>query len=363
MSGEKEISPQERKRQDNIKTMRRIFKRMLFLIVAVLIVLIVLFVLLVGFLVQYSGVLKETFVKPQTGLIIVCSIVSLLLISQVVAVLWMNRITRPAEHMIKAVEKVAEGDFDIRIDTKGFKNEMLEMGQNLNKMIEELGSIELMRSDFVSNVSHEFRAPLSSIQGYVTLLSSPQSTEEQKKEYFQLLQDSARQLSSLVDNVLKLSRLQSRNIISQPVEFTLDEQLRRAVLMFEMQWGEKELELELDMPETEYYGSEELLAQVWINLIGNAVKFTPQGGRIGVKIDNSDSKFVKVIISDTGEGMTEEVRKHIFEKFYQGDRSHKSMGNGLGLALVKTICSLTGSDISVESEPGKGSTFTVCLPV
>ena len=352
---------EKKTKKRDYKTMRRIFRRMFLLVVCVLVVLIVLFLLLVGFLVEDS-VLENDIIEPQTSLIIVSVIVSLLLISQVVAVLWMNRITRPAEEIIKAVDKVAQGDFSTRIDTAGFRNEMLEMGNNLNKMIEELGSIEVMRSDFVSNVSHEFRAPLSSIQGYVTLLSSPKSTDEQKQEYFDLLQDSTRQLSSLVDSVLKLSRLQSQNIIAQPAEYRLDEQLRRAVLMFEMQWSEKELELELDMPECSYFGCEELLNQVWVNLIGNAVKFTPKGGKIGIKLDDSGEDYIKVTVYDSGEGMSEEVRRHVFEKFYQGDSSRKSMGNGLGLALVKTICQLTDSEIEVRSEKGRGSAFTVSLP-
>ena len=344
----------------NIKLMRWVFTRMFALIFIALVVMIFLFVLIIHIAVV-DDPLTRGVVEPHTWLIVAAAVLSLLIISQFVALLWINRITRPAEEISKAVEKVARGEFDVKIDCSGFKHEMLELGNNLNKMIEELNSIELMRSDFVSNVSHEFRAPLSTIQGYVTLLSSPQTTEEKKSEYFGLLRDSTRQLSSLVDNVLKLSRLESQNILPQKSLFSLDEQLRRGVLMFEREWSEKELELELELPECQYLGNAEMLSQVWTNLIGNAVKFSPQGGRIGVKLDDSRPEYISVSIWDTGEGMSPEVQKHIFEKFYQADTSRKSEGNGLGLALVKSICQLTDSEISVESRQGQGSCFTVRL--
>lgn len=333
---------------------------MFILILAALVVMVLLFMLIILIVVEDNPLTRDI-VEPHSWLIAAAAVLSLLIISQFVALLWVKRITRPAEEISKAVEKVAKGEFDVKIDCSGFKYEMLELGNNLNKMIEELNSIELMRSDFVSNVSHEFRAPLSAIQGYVTLLSSPKTTEEKKSEYFQLLRDSTRQLSSLVDNVLKLSRLQSQNILPQKSLFSLDEQLRRAVLMFEQDWSEKELELDLELPECMYLGNADMLSQVWVNLIGNAVKFSHRGGRIGVKIDDSCPEFISVSISDTGTGMSEEVQKHIFEKFYQADSSRKSQGNGLGLALVNSICRLTDSEIFVESREGQGSCFTVRL--
>lgn len=349
------------KKQD-YQQMRRVFRR-IFMMMLILTLIVMGLVYAIIFTVMTRGHFPSTgIIGSKNGLIAIAVLLAVLFITQIVTVLWTKRITYPAEQISRVIAKVAEGDFDERVDTSDFKNEMLQVGNNVNTMIQELNSIEVMRSDFVSNVSHEFRAPLSSIQGYVTLLSNPQITDEQKNEYFEYLKESTRQLSSLVDNVLKLSRLQSQNIISQPVKFSLDEQLRRAVLMFEGQWSEKNLELDLDLPECEYFGSSELLSQVWINLIGNAVKFTPQDGKISVKIDLSGPESIDVIVEDSGEGMSEETRKHIFEKFYQGDSSRKSEGNGLGLALVKTICTLTGSEIQVESELGKGSRFTVALP-
>ena len=343
------------------RRMRTLFRRIFGLLIGALTIMGIAYACIMAIL--EGGSIKETgIVEPRTGLIVIAVLLSLLLITQIITALWMKRITRPAEHISSVVSKVAQGEFQERVDTTGFKEEMLFLGEDINTMIEELNSIEVMRSDFVSNVSHEFRAPLSAISGYVTLLSDPKITEEQQNQYFDYLKEATRELSSLVDNVLKLSRLQSQNIISQPQNFYLDEQLRRAVLMFERQWSEKNLELELELPECEYFGSEELLSQVWVNLIGNAVKFTPQDGKISVSIDDTQEDIISVKVEDSGEGMTEETKRHIFEKFYQGDSSRKSQGNGLGLALVKTICNLTDAQIQVESEPGKGSCFTVSLP-
>lgn len=343
-----------------LKDFNKIYKRMLALVSAAFVMLLLLLLFLL-FLLFRESVFDVKVISENTVLIVISCVISVLLISQLAAVIWSNRITKPIAKISYAADRVAQGKFNTKIDTSGFMNELKNLGDNINKMTEELDSIEVMRSDFVSNVSHEFRAPLSTIQGYVTLLSNPSLSEEKKEEYFSLLQDSTRQLSGLVDNVLKLSRLESQNIISKPDEYSLDEQLRRAVLMFEQQWSSKNLELDLDLPPCKFYGNEELLNQVWQNLIGNAVKFTPDNGKIGVAISGAGTDTVKVRVSDSGIGMDEETQKHIFEKFYQGDTSHREKGNGLGLALVKTICRLTKSEISVESSPGNGSIFTVTL--
>ncbi len=339
----------------------KVIRRMVFILTAVFALLVLLFLFLL-FMLLRDSMFDISTISESTGLVVTCSVISILIVSQLVAVLWISSVSRPAAAISRAASQVAMGNFDVQIDTSGFKNEMLELGDNLNRMIRELASIEVMRTDFVSNVSHEFRAPLSSIQGCVTLLSNPVITEAQRNEYFELLKECTRQLSSLVDNVLRLSRLETQNIAARPVKFSLDEQLRRALLIYEGDWSEKELELELDMPECEYLGQEELISQIWVNLIGNAVKYTDRGGKIGVKLDDSSPEHISVTVYDTGIGMTEEVKKHIFEKFYQADSSRSSSGNGLGLALVKSICQLTRCEISVESRPGEGSTFTVLLP-
>lgn len=344
-----------------LKSANKLYRRTLILVFAVFGMLVLLF-LFIMFLLARTNLFGSEVISENTGLIVVACIVSLMILTQGITIYWSRRINRPVEIISNAVNQVAQGNFDVQIDSSKFKNEMKGLADDLNKMINELKSIEVMRSDFVSNVSHEFRAPLSSIQGYVTLLSNPALTEEQRKDYFIKLAESTRQLTGLVDNVLKLSRLESQNIVSETKVFSLDEQLRRAVLMFEQQWSKKNIWLELELPECEYNGNEEMLNQMWVNLIGNAIKFTDENGKIGVSLDNSQKDFVTVTVWDNGIGMTEEVKAHIFEKFYQADFSRKAEGNGLGLALVKTIADLTNSTVTVESEQGKGSIFTVKLP-
>ena len=344
-----------------LKSFNKLYRRTL-AIVFVMFALTVLLFLFIIFLLTRTSLFDREIISENTGLIVVASIVSLIILAQGITIFMSRRFFKPIRIVSDAINRVAQGDFSVQIDSSKFKNEMKNLANDLNKMITELNSIEVMRSDFVSNVSHEFRAPLSSIQGYVTLLSNPTLDTEQRNEYFTKLSESVRQLSGLVDNVLKLSRLESQNIVSETKLFSLDEQLRQAVLMFEQQWSQKKIWLDLNLPECEYNGNEELLNQIWVNLIGNAIKFTDENGEIGISIDNAQKDFVIVTIADNGVGMSDDVKTHIFEKFYQGDTSRKAEGNGLGLALVKTVSDLTNSTITVESELGKGSKFIVRLP-
>lgn len=335
-------------------------KKVTFWTFSVFFVLVLVFIFVL-FVMTSKSLLGIKLISENTSLIIIISVISLLIVSQGVALLMIKRIYNPLEDITRVINEVAKGNFDVSLESSKYKTEMRILADNINLMISDLRSMEVMRSDFVANVSHEFRAPLSSIQGYVTLMSDPEISKEQWTEYFELLKASTRQLSGLVDNVLKLSRLESQNIVQKDVDFSLDEQLRRAVLMFEEQWSEKELVLDLDLPEVEYHGNEDMTGQIWINLIGNAVKFNKQGGTLGVKLSEDDDA-ITVDVYDSGEGMTDEVKNHIFEKFYQGDTSRKADGNGLGLALVNTVSKLLGYSITVESEVGKGSKFTVKLP-
>lgn len=344
-----------------LKSFNKLYRRTL-AIVFVMFALTVLLFLFIIFLLTRTSLFDREVISENTGLIVVASIVSLIILAQGITIFMSRRFFKPIRIVSDTINRVAQGDFSVQIDSSKFKNEMKNLANDLNKMITELNSIEVMRSDFVSNVSHEFRAPLSSIQGYVTLLSNPTLDTEQRNEYFTKLSESVRQLSGLVDNVLKLSRLESQNIVSETKLFSLDERLRQAVLMFEQQWSQKKIWLDLNLPECEYNGNEELLNQIWVNLIGNAIKFTDENGEIGISIDNTQKDFVIVTIADNGVGMSDDVKTHIFEKFYQGDTSRKAEGNGLGLALVKTVSDLTNSTITVESELGKGSKFIVRLP-
>lgn len=229
-------------------------------------------------------------------------------------------------------------------------------------MVEELGTVETLREDFIAGVSHELKTPLTAIEGYAVLLGEPDITAAEQRQYTQEILDSSRRLSRMVSSILHLSSLDHCSELPGCREFSLDEQLRQCLLELEPHWTRKHLELDLELPEARCTGSEELCRQIWQNLYSNAIKFTPDGGIITTRI-TTEPGWVTVSISDTGIGMPGEVQKHIFEKFYQGDASHSTNGTGLGLALAKRITDLHGGSISVRSAPGKGSCFSVRLPV
>lgn len=275
---------------------------------------------------------------------------------------------RPIHRLAQAMNQVAEGNFKIRLEEPVMGVGVREMNQNFNKMVKELNSMEMLQSDFIQNVSHEIKTPLAAIEGYASLLSACPPAEEQQ-EYARRILESARQLSSLTGSILKLSKLENQQIISEKSWFSLDEQLRQVVLAMEPLWSKKNLDLELELASVSYLGNEELMIQVWTNLFSNAVKFTPKGGAISVRLEmtgrgtaRETEDGILVEFKDSGIGMSKEVQTHIFDKFYQGDHSRNGDGNGLGLALVKRIIGLCDGRIMVESEPDCGSVFTVWLP-
>ena len=292
-------------------------------------------------------------------------ITSILCISAMVAsflAYYINtRILRPIKTLNEASKTVATGNFNVRITAETDIEELNSTFDNFNHMVTELNSIETLRNDFIANVSHEFKTPLSAIEGYTMLLQDETLSEDERNEYIKKITDNTRRLSSLTGDILLISKLDNQTFNSDRHSFRLDEQLREAILTHEIGWTEKEIELDIDMAEVSYIGEENLLLQVWLNLIGNAVKFTPKGGKINVALLELEDSVV-IRISDNGIGMDKNTAKHIFEKFYQGDTSHKSEGNGLGLALCKKIVEKCNGTITVESELNKGSHFTVKLP-
>lgn len=273
-----------------------------------------------------------------------------------------KRILAPITKFSKATNEIAKGNFEIELDESHWVNELSEMAVHFNRMVRELRSIETLRTDFVVNVSHEFKTPLASIEGYATLLQDHSLTEEERDEYTKVIIDSARQLSTLSGNILKLSKLENQELIPEKQTYRLDEQIRQAILLLEPQWNSKELELNIELMKVLYEGNEELMMQVWLNLLGNAIKFTPDHGEITVSL-TTDTRFISVQISDTGIGMSEDVQKHMFEKFYQGDKARSADGNGLGLPLVRRIVDLCGGEIEVHSKSGLGTTFSIKLPI
>ena len=276
-----------------------------------------------------------------------------------------KRYQKPLEDFAQATKKVASGDFSVYMAPKHTPDKADHLDvifTDFNKMVEELGSIETLKTDFFSNVSHEIKTPLAVIQNNAELLHREEITEEQRMEYTENILHATKRLSSLITNMLKLNKLEKQVIKPQPQEFDLCAQLCDCALQFEDMWDKKEIEFEADMEDRVTICADAgLLELVWTNLLSNAMKFTPSGGTITIK-QTSDEKNIIVSISDTGCGMDEKTAKRIFDKFYQGDTSHATEGNGLGLALVQRILELSDGTISVKSTLGKGTIFIVTLP-
>lgn len=269
---------------------------------------------------------------------------------------------RPIQNMSNAFDELSKGNFSVKIPTDEKVAEIREMAQHFNAMTHDLAHMETLRSDFVANVSHEFKTPIAAIEGYATLLQNPNLTREKHDHYVEIILDNSRRLSNLSSNILSLSKLENQEMIVDNREFRLDEQIRRSILMLEGKWSAKNIEFDMDLPKQMYYGSESLLAQVWSNILDNAIKHSPSDSVIHVNIHVAE-KYLTVSVADHGDGMTEEVQKHIYEKFYQGDNSRKAEGNGLGLTLVKRIVELCNGTVSVQSMPGQGTVFSVTLPL
>ena len=275
---------------------------------------------------------------------------------------WM--VGRPVRKIIKATEQITQGDFSARVPVlhsldagDGFG----EIGDCFNKMAQELSGTETLRTDFIANVSHELKTPLAVIQNYGTMLQQPGLSEEKRLEYAKAVTDASRRLANLITNILKLNKLENQQIFPQAETYDLGEQLCQCLLTFENAWEEKGLDIQTDIQENVLVEADsELLSLVWNNLFSNAVKFTEPGGTLSLTLEVQEDLAV-VRVGDTGCGIPPEVGRHIFEKFYQGDTSHATQGNGLGLALVKRVMDIVGGDISVESQVGVGSVFTVKL--
>lgn len=293
--------------------------------------------------------------------------VACLLICTVVGMVFLailsRGIFRPFKEMIRATEKIAKGDFKVHIEeTMDQSTDFGILQHSFNHMAEELDGIEMFRNDFINNFSHEFKTPIVSIRGFARQLQAGGLTEAEQKEYVDIIVAESDRLTKMATNVLLLSKLENQQIVSHKTEFYLDEQIRHVLVMMEKQWSEKDIELNVDLDEVKYCFNEDMLSQVWVNLLGNAIKFTPYAGTVSCTLRQS-ADAVTVTVSDTGDGMSQEVIRHIFEKFYQGDPSHSGAGNGIGLTIVHRILVLCGGSIQVDSQPGMGSTFTVTLPV
>ena len=293
-------------------------------------------------------------------------ILMLLIISVVVGTVVSFMISRfplkPLRRVIDAINRLAAGDFSARLRLPG-PSSFTELANSFNRMAEELGSIEMLRADFVDNFSHEFKTPIVSIKGFAEELKHDDLTTEQRDEYLDIIIHESSRLAQLATNVLNLSRVEKQSILAIREPFDLTEQVRRCVLLFESKWDQRSLNLNVELDEVTLEGDEELLSQVWLNLIDNAVKFTPEGGCVDIRLRKSETNAV-FSISDDGYGISQEVQRHIFDKFYQGESSARvSSGNGLGLSIARRVVALHGGDSRCKSEEGAGTVFTVELPL
>jgi len=267
----------------------------------------------------------------------------------------------PINRLGKAMNRVAEGDFSVALEEKRNSPEIENLYNKFNLMVQELRATEVLQTDFVSNVSHEFKTPINAIEGYATLLQDGENmSQAEQDQYVDKILFNTRRLSNLVGNILLLSKIDNQAILPKGNPFRLDEQIRQSILALEPEWEKKDIEFDVEMEEITAGGNENLLLHVWNNLIGNAVKFNPRGGMVWIRLRRQGDKAV-FEIDDSGPGISGEAQKHIFDKFYQADSSHREEGNGLGLALASRIVSLHGGSISARNLPGGGCRFTVEL--
>lgn len=284
-----------------------------------------------------------------------------LMIGSVFSTVLSKTVLRPLTDMIAAMSAISAGDFSVRIDEKKNLRAYGNFIGTFNNMAEELGNLEMFRTDFINTFSHEFKTPMVSIRGYAKLLKRSDLTPEERDSALNTILRESERLTQMSANILLLSRYENTRILPEPRPYALDEQIRQCIGLLEESWLKKEIVLAGDLEEIEYTGQEDMLDHVWLNLLSNAIKFSPQGGEISVALRRLNGRIVAEI-RDHGPGMDEETARHIFDKFYKGDSSHSSEGNGLGLAIVKRILMLCGGNIRVESAPGYGSTFIVELP-
>lgn len=267
----------------------------------------------------------------------------------------------PVNQLITGMSELGNGNFSYRLKVN-FPGELKKIFRNFNTMAESLEATEILRSDFINNFSHEFKTPIVSIRGFAKILKDSTLTPQERNEYLDIIISESTRLSVLANNVLNLSKIESQATLTKTSPFHLSEQIRKCILLLANRWEAKELNLDIELDEIEYNGNEELMAQIWFNLLDNAIKFTPQKGTITIRLQQSRSKLL-FHITDTGCGIPVEQQEHIFDKFYQCDTSHSSIGNGLGLSVVQKVVLLHHGTVTVHSTPQKGTTFTIQLPV
>ena len=275
--------------------------------------------------------------------------------------IFVNRsLLSPIRRLSEAMDLVSKGIFDIQISTEAPFGDIEDIYRNFNLMTRELAANEMLKTDFVANVSHEIKTPITAIEGYAMLLQGSESLSSEESEYVEKILSSSQRLSELVTNVLLLSKIDNQAIETNVERFSLDEQIRQSILLLESEWTEKNIELDVELQSIQYEGNRGLVLHIWNNLISNAIKFTPENSTVRIRLESTD-KGIEFSVEDEGEGIPIAAMNHIFDKFYQADSSHKQEGNGLGLALVKRIVDMVGGSINAQNLEPKGCRFKVII--
>lgn len=286
-------------------------------------------------------------------------VIFILIIVPMNTIIYRRRL-REINTLSEGISSVAGGNYDTRIESKK-GDQMTPVYEDFNKMCAELSGVEILRNDFINSYSHEFKTPIASINGFASLLLEKDLPDEQRREYLQIIVEESARLSNLANNTILLSKLSSQQIVTDTQRYDVSEQIRQCAIILSKSWLDKKIEFSGEFPPAMFVGNKELMQHLWLNLLGNAVKFTPTGGEITAEVTVQDGNIV-VQIADTGEGMSEETLSRLFDPYYQGDVSHSGQGLGLGLSIAKRIVELCGGSITAESELGTGSRFTVILP-
>lgn len=303
---------------------------------------------------------EQVYMIHQRSILIIVTLTICVIIGSILMFTATKAISKPIKYISNITKEVSKGNFDIYIDYES-EDEIGTLAKNFNLMINELKNMEYLRKDFISNVSHEFKTPIASIQGFVEMLKNKDLPEEKRDAYIDIIIEETERLSKLSSNMLRISRLDNQSIPNKITEFSLDEQIRKIIVLLEDKWAPKNIELNINLDKVKFKGDEDLIQQIWINLIENAIKFTEYGGEISIQLKSFNDEVV-VKITDTGIGIPEDNKKRIFEKFYQGEAAHSKVGNGLGLAIVKRIVEISKGQIDIESHVGVGTTFVIKLP-
>lgn len=339
----------------------------MFLLLSINLFVIILFLLTTAafvsqLLIHHGWIPEKFYERPSLPLLLFAYLVSLV-IGGAILIMINSVLIKPLRRMIAAMHELASGSFETRIRLgKGSHSlEINEFAESYNKAAEELGSVELLRKDFINNFSHEFKTPIISIKGFAELLQEGTLSDEERSEYLSIIISESDRLSQLANSILELSKLESKRIEAEKEPFSVSEQIRRALLMAESKWSAKELHFELELAEAAYVGSPRLMNHVWMNILDNAIKFSSKGSLLGVRVTD-EPDVVRVTIRDEGPGMDETTLARIFDQFYQGDTSHASEGSGLGMTLVQKVLALHKADIDIRSAVDEGTTVTVTLP-